>query len=629
MTLYRISRVGALLGCLFATLAWADANPLARALARLEHEAIEHDPSWIALLHYRGGADAYISQASQRQFFLSPNGPRSPRAELMASIHALHRPDTQQQFACRFPARFEWLISRLQIQDASARLEHCPELAAWLAPFSGSHASIVFASSFLESPSSTFGHTFLKLTQDPAQELLSPTINYAARTDQRSGDIDFIVRGLAGGFPGAVDVLPFYRRLRTYTQIEGRDLHEFSLALTSEEIRRLLLHTWEIKDGVFNYYFLDENCAYRTLALLDVARPQAQLLDRFGAVTVPIDTIRALRHAGMLGEHRVWGSAPKRIRAFEAQLGEAQVEQARRMAMGRDHDTFLTPAPAAPLQLAFEYGALLIERDLGERATRKQTLGAIARQRLQQGDAELALDMPTAPNPEPGHDGGLLAIGLQRQGQQHGLQLELAAFSHTLTDPLSGYEANAEIQLLNPTLQLNAGRLRLASANWLVVQSTIPSTTLFSPRAWRLALTTSDQSFHDRRHLATGLAYHSGVALPVTRQIVFAILPGASLEASAAHRHYVALAASLRTLLSRQGTVFSGQLELTGEQFLTAGALRRVSVSAAAQLRLSRNISIALTAQRQQLPWKENQLGISLQWRHQPLTFRRTVHFSQ
>lgn len=592
--------------------------------APADAEQMARDPAWLALLHYRERAGGgMLSEADRPEFFLSPQGQHAPAAELLADLAALQAPERRQQFACRFPARYEWLRQRLGQDGADSLIDQCPQLAQWLARFPGRRISIDFASSYLENPSSTFGHTFLKIYKESGSELLSPTINYAARTDARDSELAFVAKGLFGGFPGVADELPFYRRLRTYAENEGRDIHEYELTLDPDEVRRLLLHTWEIKDGVFDYDFLHENCAYRTLTLIDVARPRAALLKRFGKVTVPVDTVRALRSAAMLGGHRVWQSASKRVRDLEARVPAQDAAAAHKIALGLGDsaDTAALPAArrAGTLQLAYEYASILIDRDEGERATRKAILGAIIKARLAQNEPEPLASRANPATPEDGHDGGLLGAGLRQRGGRARLSLEYAAFQHTLTNPLPGYEPHAEITVLNPEVQLRAGHARLQRVDWLVAQSAIPSSTLFQPRAWRLQLATRSEPYQEREHMATSLAYHSGKAWRLGRDTVFSVLPGARVEAGAGLAHHAALAGALNAALTRQGMQWSARLELQAEKFIAGSTLRRQGARASAEFALSRNVSLAIGAARTAMPRKSGELLVSLKWRQRSL----------
>ena len=624
MKLFHLAAIGICLGIGTGGHVAAAPGPLERDLSRADAEQVHQDPAWLALLHYRAQADGSLrSEADQARFFLSEGGKQSARAELLAAVTALHTPARRQDFACRFPARHEWLRTRLGLDEQAAPAGSCPELDAWLQRFRGRRLSINFASSYLESPSSTFGHTFLKVFERSGDELLSPTINYAARSDARDGDLAFVVKGLSGGFPGVVDELPFYRRLRTYAEIEGRDIHEYGLALTPGEVRRLLLHTWEIRDGVFDYDFIHENCAYRTLTLLDAARPGTGLLDRFGAATVPVDTIRALRLAGLLGEHRVWPSLPKQVRDLETQLGQKDARLARHIALGEASPGATGTLPLAQqadtLRLAYEYASVLIDRDQGDRARRKDILGAITSARLAGMEQGTPLQRAPAASPEDGHDGGLLAIGAGQRGGRPIVLLEYAAFHHALTSPLPGYEAHAAISVLHPVLEIQDGQLRLRRLDWLLTQSSIPSSALFAPRAWRLQLSTGMQPYRDREHMASSIVYQAGRAWPLGRNTVLSVLPGAAVEAGSALRHHAALGAVLHASLSRQGRQWAAQLESRSQRFLAGSALWRQEVSATVQARMSRNLSVAFSTSWRSAPQRERALSISVNWHQRSL----------
>lgn len=602
--------------------AMAGPSPLQRAV----EEQAERDPAWIALLHYRPQRNgAPRSQADRASFFLAANGKTSPREELLATLAAIDAPQRRQELACRFPARYEWLRKRFGLQEFASASAQCPQLAAWIARFPGQRISINFASSYLENPSSTFGHTFLKVFVQSNGELLSPTINYAARADASKGQLDFVTRGLFGGFPGVADELPFYRRLRTYTETEGRDIHEYELALQPDEVRQLLLHTWEIKDGAFDYYFLDENCAYRTLALLDVARPGTGLLNGFATVTVPVDTIRALRAAGMVRGWTLWPAFPVQVRQHEVQLPAGDARLARQIALGElavaSLDQLGEARRAAALQLAFEYVSVLIDRDEGDRTTRKDILGAITARRLAASNPAPLGGRNGVVLPEAGHDGGLLSAGVDHRNGSAGLTLGYAAFEHTLASPLAGYAPHAEITILHPELRIGEqSEVRLRAIDWLVAQSTIPATALFAPRAWRLQLVTRSKPFADRDHLATSVAYHSGRAWPVGGAAVLAVLPGVSLEAGRALPRHAGMAGALAVLLTRQSAHWSAQLEWQAERFIAGPDLSRRSVAVRSELALARNLSLALVASQSWAPRREQALQVALKWRQQPLS---------
>jgi len=586
--------------------------------ANVEQAAAE--PKWLALMHYRMQGAGWQSQADQPQFFLSSAGRHSPHIELQANLAAMQAEAT---YACRFPARYEWLRTRFALPLPSDATDACPELRSWYRQFPGQRISISFAASYLENPSSMFGHTFLKIYKETNRELLSPTINYAARTEAREGDLAFIRKGLFGGFPGVADELPFYRRLRTYTENEGRDIWEYELKLTPDEIRQLLLHLWEVRDGTFNYYFLDENCAYRTLALIDVVRPHLGLLRNYRALTVPVETIRTLQANGIAGERTLWPAFPKLVRHHERQLDRADVRLAAQIADNAQPPAsvahFAPARQAAILQLAYEYLSVKISRDQAGRETRKSTANAILGARMALvSPGTLAPDVPIEP-PESGHDGSALSIGRYDAVQRSGVSLAWAGFEHTLADRLAGYEPHAEMTVLRPEVRFDgADNARLHRVDWLFVQSTLPTSSLFRRAAWRLSLATERKHFDDREHVVTTLGYNAGQAWGLGNAVL-AVMPGIGLEAG----DKGGAAGTLAILLTRQGSLWSAQLALNAEKVLLGSSVYRSNARFTTSLALSRNMAIQLVAKRAFHPRPENDIGIALKVHLQPLAFTR------
>ena len=125
-----------------------------------------------------------------------------------------------------------------------------------------------------------FGHTLLRVDakdQTRHKELVAFAINFAAEPETDDNPALFAIKGLIGSYPGRYTVMPYYRKVREYNDIESRDIWEYKLKLNEEEVNRVLLHLWEMQRAEFDYYFLDENCSYQLLSLLDVAREDLSL----------------------------------------------------------------------------------------------------------------------------------------------------------------------------------------------------------------------------------------------------------------------------------------------------------------------------------------------------------------
>ncbi|HVC08533.1 MAG TPA: DUF4105 domain-containing protein [Elusimicrobiota bacterium] len=196
-------------------------------------------------------------------------------------------PDEQAQ--CRFPARYAWLDSKLHFDPANLAPRACPLLDRWKQKLSAQSVSVVFASAYLDNPSSMYGHTFLLIHHAgrPADErLLDYAVNYAARADTANGVL-FAIDGLAGVFPGRYSAMPYYLKVQEYSNLESRDLWEYRLNLSSATLGRLINHIWEMRSASFPYYFFNRNCSYELLPLLDAADPRPEFGARMAALRHP------------------------------------------------------------------------------------------------------------------------------------------------------------------------------------------------------------------------------------------------------------------------------------------------------------------------------------------------------
>jgi hypothetical protein len=262
---------------------------------------LQYDTHWLALLYYKRNTltTGYSSEADAPDFFLSSKGAHDPLAELLATIDAMFLPieSGNEHPQCVFPARAAWLIKELNLDKAEMPHPDCSLLKQWRTVFAPTQATIVFPASYMNNPSSLFGHTFVRFESPGSKRadgLMAFTINFAADTSSQRGTFDHLYRGLFGGFPCDNSVLRFHRMLKQYSDIENRDIWEFELNLSQEEMDRLILHIWELKDRhIFKYYFLKENCAYRLITMIEVARPELHISAQLKLYTIPANTVRA------------------------------------------------------------------------------------------------------------------------------------------------------------------------------------------------------------------------------------------------------------------------------------------------------------------------------------------------
>jgi hypothetical protein len=465
-----------------------DASRLPALLAKARATKLAEDPGWIRLGHWRrrtfGG---WKSEADGAAFFKAKDGKTDPAAELEATLLALFdatpRVDELDDAACRFPGRLQLLRARLGIDETALPPRPCPRWEAFRDRVAPVGVTLVFSSYYLNNPSSSFGHTFLRLDKSEGAregeraELLDYGVDYAATVDTGNAVL-YALKGLFGLFHGSFNHYAYYYKVREYADAESRDLWEYDLALAPDEVRLLVAHLWELGGTWFDYWYLDENCSYHVLGALEAAAPRVSLLEHVGArVVLPSDTVKALfRNPGLVREVHYRPSILTQFRARIAPLSPRAV----------DAVEALSGDPAAPipaslgaerasiLDAALDHLDLRAGKDL---ALGKDPVAARRRQVLLERRAALAIPSPplvvappTARAPEVGHGSFRLGAGggLSRdQGPLVLLDLRLAL--HDLGDPPVGFPEVAHIEF-GPTRLRIAPRERRVELDetWLV-----------------------------------------------------------------------------------------------------------------------------------------------------------------
>ncbi|HXK20354.1 MAG TPA: DUF4105 domain-containing protein, partial [Polyangiaceae bacterium] len=272
-------------------------------IARAHQLQLAKDTTWLRLGHYKKGLFGWDSEVDGDTFFNSPTGKGDPQAELDATLRAFFvsqpKDPLVQHPICHFPARFTWLAGKLGIDGKQLPRVQCPKFYEFVSKLNARSVTLVFSSYYLNNPASAFGHTFLRINkatrkeEREGRELLDYGVDYAAVVDTDNA-LFYAFKGLFGLFPGTFNKMPFYYKVREYNDFESRDLWEYDLDLTPDEVQMLVAHLWELGSTFFRYFYLSENCSYQILGALEVVNPKFELTSRLGWPVLPADTLKAL-----------------------------------------------------------------------------------------------------------------------------------------------------------------------------------------------------------------------------------------------------------------------------------------------------------------------------------------------
>ncbi|MCG8614100.1 MAG: DUF4105 domain-containing protein, partial [Pseudomonadales bacterium] len=463
-------------------------------------------PVWLDLLHFKPGyvRSTLESQADDRRFFLAETGHLDAAAEMRAFIDGMIREtrtgDSDKSVVCRFPARFAWL--RQQVPSLARYQHECPALREWKAQLNADQATLIFPAAYLNSPSSMYGHTLLRLDQAPHagyKPLLAYSINFAANADPADNELVFSWKGLTGGYPTLLSVIPYYEKVKEYSNMENRDVWEFKLNLSAEELERMVNHLWELREIAFNYYFFDENCAYRILALFDVARPGLDSALDFRYWAIPADTVRALQEKGVIVSAEFRPSDATRLQANLKQLSSNQqnlvYELATEPEVPESPDVLskrLTGLEASEqkklLEAAYQftrYRAIKAVPEAQAKLARRSLKILSRRSKLQPGSAFEGVDAPDVRD-DQGHS--TFRAQLMYGFDEHDYFQIASRFAyHDLLDPVSGYIRGAQIEMGELALRWHSQSVQLQSLRLIEIQSFTPRNDFIQRWSWRVS----------------------------------------------------------------------------------------------------------------------------------------------
>ena len=532
---------------------------LTELIKRAHELRLAESPEWHALLHYKSRflAKGVKSQVGGELFFAASDGKHDPEAELNATIAGFFEnngTDAENSAQCKYVARYHWLNQALEFDPGRLPPFQCRSFQHWFEEMNPQNLTLIFPSAYLNNPASMFGHTLLRVDargQDAQTRLLAYTINYAASTDRQRG-VQYAFKGLFGMYRGKFSIAPYYLEVKEYGDIENRDIWEFGLNLTKAEIDQLLRHAWELRSAYFDYYFLDENCSYQLLSLLEAARPGLRLTDRFVVWAIPSETVRAVMEAGLITEVH-FRSARTTLLQERARLLDNHLQMlAKSLAVGElksDGDVIqhLDPVEQAKvIELALDYTSYRQYPGIG-RTT--QSAGTVSELLKARSLVDAPDQTPVIPAPEfrpgGGHRPSRAGIGFGIEDQRQFLEFKISPGYHDLFDPEGGFTHGAQVKFLDTAFRYYPEKeeVELERIDIIDIMSLSSWSRFLRPLSWKVDLGVGRKRFdawnrpvmgrlnggigisHDFSKETTAYAFAGGT-LELSDRFDFIIAPG-------------------------------------------------------------------------------------------------------
>lgn len=493
-------------------------------------DGLHREKYWHLLLHYQEGLSGFKSRVDDPDFFLSGNGKTDPRSELEATLRAFFQSDREKarQALCRFTARYVWLKERLGFSDTDLPYDGCENFDATMDRLDPDAAVLIFPSAYLNSPASMFGHTLIRIDSAGTSRLLSHAVNYAATGEDANGLL-FAVKGIFGLYPGYFSILPYYEKVKEYGDLDHRDIWEYPLDLSRAEVRKMMLHLWELQEIHSDYYFFDENCSYTLLFLLDTARPSLDLTKSCRPWVIPVDTIRQMAKKNLFKEVVYRPSKATQIKHMMDHM-DARL-QGLALAIYRGERSAQDPVvqsldPVSQVKvldliLAYvQYG--YARKDLSRERYLEIFMDASrARSRLPQTGTGL-VKITTPFRPDKGHASnrfgmgfGILKGGDRFRDHAFFQEISIRPAYHDLLSSDRGYVKGSQIEFMNLMLRYfpQKRRIMLEKLDMINIFSISARDRFFKPVSWKVSTGFFRQSLpHGKRGLFYKLSVGGGYA---------------------------------------------------------------------------------------------------------------------
>jgi hypothetical protein len=426
-------------------------------------------------------------------------------------------------------------------------------------------------------------------------------------------------RGLMGGYPGVFALMPYRDKMKEYSRLENRDLWEYPLNLTPEETGRMVEHVWELRQVKFDYYFFDENCSYRLLELLEVARPGTELTDPFQITAIPTDTVRVIKQAGMTQgvEFR-----PSRERELLARAEPLTIEE-QLLVLHLSTGEMQLDAPAMQAlpdarKAQVQDAAFRLVRYNSENQDRDDQVAerSYAMLRAINQNPPEPLDIPRPELPEEGHPSRTWQLGAGSRVHDAYAEYGLRMAYHDLNDNLAGFPLGAQIEIAQLKVRQYQGNdWKLQQLDIATIRSLTARNELIKPWSWQV-----NGGFqrvlgkNQNDVLVSQVNGGGGGSWALGDDALLFALATTRIEHNHEFAQFVAPAAGFNSGLLWRNPLGNLTMEGSGDYFLN-GEVRR-SLSLNQQWEINRDLGLRLSASREfaQQSSPVNEVMLELKW---------------
>jgi hypothetical protein len=469
-------------------------------------EILSKEPSWVALLGGKAKTNKskqhYARTEDGKDFYLQDNPSHDwLEKEMELSLQKILHHESRDLFLCNYPGRSFWLINKFDLPTEEINFNHCTEMLEWSNQFLDNEFNLAFASSDSSSPASIFGHTFLALHKENGSYLNGYAVNYAANFGHQQNSIAYLAYGVAGGYPGIITVTPLHKKIKEYTYENQRDIFLFKLSLDSKQKKQVIFTLWERKSARFDYFFIDENCSYNILKIIQIVEPNIKAYSNLFNQVIPFETVKSVSNANLISSTSVIYASEKKVRALAKNYSETDQRLLKDLVTQKiNYEYWVKTTDKLNEYFALRYVNWSIQKDTIDRKYGRKLRTKLLQANLkkEQDNPNRNFDSIQSYNPDPllkAHPPNRASLLVNKSNKfNHSLDFNLRWAYHDLLDPVSPSLKNASVEAFSGTFRLDDNNLKLEEFDFISIKS-LPNYSLLFPeksKNFRLSIERTD-----------------------------------------------------------------------------------------------------------------------------------------
>jgi hypothetical protein len=467
---------------------------------------IYEESAWKALLHMSDKK----SEILDISFFLSNQ--RTAKSELISALKQINK----KCIVCQYPARYNWLKGRLNISDDILDIKRCEKVQKFITDVEASSVYLVYTSAYFGTPAAMFGHDFLYIKRKNKSKMLSKSINFYAHIPDNVDILEYAFKGLFGGFEAKYSLQDYYILVKEYSDLSQRDIWEYELNFSKNELEQFLYHLYEVKYKNKNYTFTTLNCSYNIYWLIEVAK--SKTINKSGYIFLPVETIGIFKDNDWIKKSSVIPSLRNKIKAniklienknamyYILDISNSNIDIKKFI----NKDITLSDKQIILTTSVFYLQYLDAKEKIDKNYYKKKSY-EILKYRSKLGINPMKNNYSFIENPENIHKIQKVSFQL---GEKDGKSLSLFNYRlgyHSLDDSMNGFLKGSELVYFDFSVEVDED-IKLDKLTFLKLSSFVPRDVLFKPISWQLGFDLDrkymDNDLHGHIYAGIGPSYN-------------------------------------------------------------------------------------------------------------------------